>query len=204
MHAQLSGRAAALARPCSRPLATRLSFGPRCPRWVLQCLLGPSRGGTNSQLKQSCLAARTDRANACTTGTRTSILGVSMKTLKLIPRLRLLRELYTVYCTDRIDSGEPHPPCETRRTADQSGYHLRGLLLDARIHQRVGRGQGRVCGRLQRLQLLFVVLIHRVITRHVLRHHFRVGRSVCQSVTHASAARCALDSLRSHTHAVQV
>ena len=84
--------------------------------------------------------------------------------------------------------------------------HLRGLLLDARIHQRVGRGQGRVCGRLQRLQLLFVVLIHRVITRHVLRHHFRVGRSVCQSVshTHASAALRARLSPFPYARAVQV
>jgi hypothetical protein len=56
VHAQLYGRAAALARPCSRPLATRLSFARPSPRWVLQCLLGQSRGGTNSQLKPSCLA----------------------------------------------------------------------------------------------------------------------------------------------------
>ena len=55
VHAQLYGRAAALARPCSRPLATRLSFARPSPRWVLQCLLGQSRGGTNSQLKPSCL-----------------------------------------------------------------------------------------------------------------------------------------------------
>ena len=55
VHAQLYGRAAALARPCSRPLATRLSFARPSPRWVLQCLLGRGRGGTNSQLKPSCL-----------------------------------------------------------------------------------------------------------------------------------------------------
>jgi hypothetical protein len=60
VHAQLYGRAAALARPCSRPLATRLSFARPSPRWVLQCLLGQSRGGTNSQLKPSCLRRSTE------------------------------------------------------------------------------------------------------------------------------------------------